>query len=99
MSAEETKHLPKSGSCFNENGRSNPGFDDTLRTGDHDNITGSHGRNQPTDWQKYANDTMEGYLSIMPGYHGQSGQQSSGGQVAADQWDPSVKVYRLLHFN
>ena len=93
MSAEETKHLRKSDSCYSENGRTNPGFDDTMRTGDHDNITDSHVRNHPTDWQKYANDTMEDYLSRSPGYHGQSGQQSSGSQVAADQWDPSVMVY------
>lgn len=99
MSAEETKRLSESGSCYSESGRTNPGFDDTLRTRDHDNITDSHGRNQPTDWKKYANTTMEDYLSRCPGYHGQSGQQWSGGQVAADQWDPSVKVYRLLNFN
>jgi len=96
MSAEETKHLPKSGSCYSENGRSNPGFDDPLRARDHDNITDSHGRNQPTDWKKYANDTMEDYLSRCPGSHDQSGQQSSRGQVAADQWDPSVKVCYLI---
>ena len=95
MSAEETKNLPvrNSGSCYSENGRTNPGFDDTLRTGDHDNNTDSHGRNHPTDWQKYAKDAMEDYHSRCPGYHGQSGQQSSSSQVAADQRDPSVKVY------
>ena len=94
MSAEETKHLPKSGSSYYGNGRSNPGFDDTLRTRDHNDIPDSQGRNQPTDWPKFANDTMEDYLSRMPvpGYHGQSGQQSSGGQVDTDQWDPLVKV-------
>ena len=89
MSAEETEHLRKSGSGYSENGRTNPGFDDPLRTGDHDNITDSHGRNHPIDWQKFAKDSMEDYLSRCPGNHGQSGQQSSGSQVAAD---PSVKV-------
>ncbi|XP_068731188.1 uncharacterized protein [Montipora capricornis] len=93
MSAEETEHLRKSGSGYSENGRTNPGFDDPLRTGDHDNITDSHGRNHPIDWQKFAKDSMEDYLSRCPGNHGQSGQQSSGSQVAAD---PSVKDDRSL---
>lgn len=98
MSAEETKYLPKSGSCYSENGRTNPGFDDPLSTGARSNIsdTYSHGRNQPTDWKKHANDMMEDYLSRCPGAHGQNGQPSSRGQATAEQCDPSVKVCYLI---
>ena len=93
MSAEGTKRPPKSGSGYSENGRTNPGFDDPLRTRDHD--SDSHGRKQLTDWKKYANDSMEDFLSRCPGSHDQSGQQLSGGQVAADQGDSSMKVCHL----
>jgi len=98
MSAEETKHLPKSDSFYSANGRTNPGFDDPLTTREHGNITDSHGRNQANDWKKYASDSMEDFLSRCPGSHGplKSSQQSSGGQDAADQWDPSMKVYYLI---
>ena len=88
----------ESNSCYSDNGRTNPGFDDPLRTREHDNITDSHGGNQPTNWKKYANDTMEDYLSRCPGSHGQleSSQQSSRGQDAADQCDSSMKVCYLI---
>ena len=96
MSAEETKHLSISGSCYSETaGRTNPGFDDPLRR-DHNSITDSHGRDQPADWKKIANDTLEDYLSRCPGSYGLSGQPSSSGQAAANQCDPSVKVCYLI---
>lgn len=96
MSAEETKHLSVSGSCYSETaGRTNPGFDDPLRR-DNNSITDSHGRDQPANWKKFANDTMEDYLSRCPGSYELSRQPSSSGQAAADQCDPSVKVCYLI---
>lgn len=93
MSGEETHHLTESGSHHSENGRTNPGFDDPLSTGAHGNIsdTDSHGRNQPTDWRKYASETMEDYLSRCPGAPGRNEQLSSRTQTT-EQLDPSVKV-------
>lgn len=99
MSAEETKHQANSGSCLSENGRTNLGFGDPLRTGDHGSISdpNSHGRNQPTDWPKRAHDMMEDFLTRCPGAHGQNDLVSSRGHATAEQCDPSVKVLILYN--
>ena len=99
MSAEETKHQANSGSCLSENGRTNLGFGDPLRTGDHGSISdpNSHGRNQPTDWPKCAHDMMEDFLTRCPGTHSRDDLVSSRGQATAEQCDPSVKVLILYN--
>ncbi len=91
MSGEGSRHSTKSGSHYGENGRANPGFDDPLSAGAHSNVSDNygHGGNQPTDWKKFADETMEDYLSRCPG-GAHRNEQSSSSQP--EELDPSVNV-------
>lgn len=75
MSGEGTHSVPDYGS----HGTTNPGFDHPLGASD---TSSSHGGYQKTDWSKVANETMEGYLSRLPGAHGGNEQPSSIAQAA-----------------
>lgn len=97
MSGEGQHSSAESGSHHGDNGRTNPGFDDPLMAGAHGSFSDTypHGGSQPTDWKKYANETMEDYLSRCPGAH-QNEQPSSSGAQSGEQFDHSVNVCYLI---
>ena len=48
--------------------------------------------NQPFNWKKFADETMEGYLTRCPGAHGENTQLSSVSENATGRADDNINV-------